>query len=370
MNGGKISSEIKIDLRGDSGDLLRVYIDVYDCSLSRKWLPALELLLQDRYLLEKNYCFLGWHLSARNGEFILQQINQSISAINRAELGYTIDDWFDLDNSLIPGAAEWDRPGQLPDQDKMNRLHRYFEDLQGQWGAISEFAAKADAETKWHIRQLNLLCHEFENWALSNRKAIVAPEWRRPSQIMCWLNAPRFTLDREDLDLFGIETLNRSTGGVYVGVNKGVGKHHFEVFMDEGKNIDHLVTSTLSSHVVAAGDFDIEWGKDPATFEWQQQNLQRFREWLITNGFDPADPYLTIGHPKVAQVDLMRSFGTTDLDEIWNHLNAHLDVFAIHTENVSAEFPYRWQDHDFVQNQIAAIFEKDRSHAMVEKYHR
>jgi len=36
--------------------------------------------------------------------------------------------------------------------------------------------------------------------------------------------------------LFGVETMNRSLGGVYVGVNKAVGKHHWEVFNDEGRD--------------------------------------------------------------------------------------------------------------------------------------
>jgi hypothetical protein len=81
-----------------------------------------------------------------------------------------------------------------------------------------------------------LLCHEFESWQLSYRKKLTAPEWIRPSQLMCWLNAPRFTLEEEDYELFGIDTINRPLGGVFVGVNKAVGKHHYEVFQDEGRN--------------------------------------------------------------------------------------------------------------------------------------
>jgi hypothetical protein len=70
---------------------------------------------------------------------------------------------------------------------RMNQLHRYFEDLQGSATAISAHYNQADAETRWHIRQLNLLCHEIESLVLSLRKAREAPEWRRPSQLMCWI---------------------------------------------------------------------------------------------------------------------------------------------------------------------------------------
>ena len=37
-------------------DDLTVYINVYDNSLSRKWLTALNHLIENQYHLEKNYC--------------------------------------------------------------------------------------------------------------------------------------------------------------------------------------------------------------------------------------------------------------------------------------------------------------------------
>ena len=240
---------------------------------------------------------------------------------------------------------------------KFNHLHRYFEDLQGVSGAISTYYKWADSTVRWHIRQLNLLCHEFESWALSRRKLMTAPAWQRPSQLMCWLNAPRFVLTEEDYELFGIDTINRSLGGVYVGVNKAVGKHHYEVFCDEGRDsrIHELTTRTLKSQTEAAGDFDIEWANNPGAFPFQIKQLTEFREWLITNGFDPDDPRLTIGHPQVGQVDLRRSFGTEDYQSIWAQLNTRLDVVGIRTSTSQAEYPYSWQDLDYQQQQIQRL---------------
>ena len=293
---------IEIDL-GTPENLKTIYIEISDNSLSRKWLAALNELIKNNYHLEKNYCFFGFADGPRNGSYMIDQINKSIAAINSANLGYTIDDYFTLESSLTP------RHGV--NHDKFNNLHRYFEDLQGVSGAMSPYYTKADSVTRWHIRQLNLLCHEFESWVLSVRKKYTAPEWQRPSQLMCWLTAPRFTLDEEDYELFGVETINRSLGGVYVGVNKAVGKHHWEVFNDEGRDsrIGELTTSTLRSQTEAAGDFDIEWANDPGSFPWQIKQLKEFREWLVANGFDPEDKSLTIGHPQIGQVDLVRSFG-------------------------------------------------------------
>lgn len=339
---------VEIDL-GTPDNQLTVYIDVHSNSLSRKWLAALNDLIKNNYHLEKNYCFLGFPDAKRNGAYIINQINDSIAEINSANIGYVIDDVFTLENTI--------------DQDlklihtKFNQLHKYFEDLQGVSGRISSFYTKSDPATKWHIRQLNLLCHEFESWALSWRKKHTAPEWVRPSQLMCWLNAPRFVLDEQDYELFGIDTINRPLGGVFVGVNKAVGKHHYEVFCDEGRDsrVDELVTTTLKSQTEAAGDFDIEWANNPGTFPWQIKQLAEFREWLTINNFDPEDKSLTIGHPQVAQIDLIRTFGTEEYSTIWNQLNTRLNVHAIRTSTASAVYEYHWSDHNYKDQQITCL---------------
>jgi len=346
-----LNKQIIITLRSSrTGSLLPVYIDVYNNSLSSKWLAALKDLIKNEKHLEKNYCWLGWPESHRTAEYICQAINTSIGAVNGADLGYRIDcDAYTVESVIQPDLDI--------DHERMNQLHRWFEDLQGVSGAMSLYYNKANADTRWHIRQLNLLCHELESLVLSMRKAVQAPEWRRPSQLMCWLNAPRFELEPEDFDLFGVDTLNRQLGGVYVGVNKAVGKAHWEVFTDEGRDsrLGELTSSTLRSQTLAAGDFDIEWARDPGAYEWQQKNLAEFREWLIVNGFDPEDPGLTIGHPKVAQVDLIKSFGTVDYNTIWAQIAQHLDVYKIQIGNVEATYTYNWTDADYPARQIKEL---------------
>ena len=342
--------QIQINLISATGHVLPVYIDVYDNSLSRKWLHSLNHLIKNNYHLEKNYCFFGFVESKRDAQYIIDQINKSILVINQANIGYTIDDQFTVENTI-------NKDGRLY-QDKLNQLHRYFEDLQGVSGGMSQHWLNANPEIKWHIRQLNLLCHEYESLVLSMNKAITAPAWRRPSQLMCWLNAPRFVLDTADYELFGIETINRSLGGVYVGVNKAVGKHHWEVFQDEGvngKNIDQLTTSAMRSQTEAAGDFDIEWANNPGAYEWQIKHLAQFKQWLIDNGFDPNDKMLTIGHPQVGQTDLTRSFNTTDFNAIWAQLGTHLNVHEIITNEARVIYNYNWSDADYMQQQISRI---------------
>jgi hypothetical protein len=344
----KLLDQIEIDI-GMPDNLLTVYVDVWDNSLSRKWLTALNHLIAEQYHLEKNYCWFGFPDAKRDGSYMCQQINNSIAEINAANLGYCIDDVFTLENTI-------DTDLKLI-HDKFNQLHRYFEDLQGVSGAMSPYYNRANATARWHIRQLNLLCHEFESWALSLRKKHTAPEWQRPSQLMCWLSAPRFVLDEQDYELFGIDTINRSLGGVFVGVNKAVGKHHWEVFQDEGRDsrIGELTTSSLKPQTEAAGDFDIEWANNPGTFPWQIKQLAEFQTWLLDNNFDPNDKTLTIGHPQIGQVDLTRSFGTDDYRDIWPKLEARLNIWSIRTSGAQATYPYLWSDSDYMQQQVARL---------------
>lgn len=353
MTGGTVLEQIKIEYRNiDNNDIYPVYIDIFDNSLSHKWLKALNDILKNNLVLEKNYCFMGWIENQRNGEYILNQVNQTIHAINEADIGYTINDHFSLDDTITDDAS-----GRRLIHDRMNNLHRYFEDTQGVSGAISDIALRASPLIKWHIRQLNLLCHEFESWALSYRKELTAPEWRCPSQLMCWLHAPRFILEKSDYDCFGVETLNRPHGAVYVGVNKAVGKHHWEVFKDEGRDsrIDELVTTTLRSQTEAAGDFDIEWGRSAEKIESRKRELSEFKEWLIANEFDPEDKSLTIGHPMIGKVNFDKSFRSSDPQNTWQVLGNYLDVFSVSTSDNKAIYNYHWSDKDYVQRQVEVI---------------
>jgi len=157
----KYLDRIEILLWDKDENPTHIYIDVFDNSLSRKWLAALNQLIENNYHLEKNYCWLGWTESARTAEFLCTQINRSINAINSSSLDYRIQNFFSPANVIQQDLDI--------NHDRMNQLHLYFEDLQGTAGAMSPHYDRADDYTRWHIRQLNLLCHELErfNWRSS-----------------------------------------------------------------------------------------------------------------------------------------------------------------------------------------------------------
>ena len=358
--------EIEIVLRNpsDKSNTLSYYIDVEDTDFNRRWLELLNHNLKNKAHLEKNYCWLGWADSPRDADYICRQINNAIWQINRfnsanhwAVAGlkpYHIDDHFSPDLVIQSGEVGIDKPGLRLNHDPMNRLHRYFEDLQGETWNISPYYKLADYDTKWAIRQLNDLCHELESWVLSNRKKTQAPEWQRPSQITTFLNAPRQDLKDEDYELFLKTRYDREFGGVYLHWAQ-VGKTQFEVFRDEhGRDIDDATCSAINSLKFYSGEFDVEWGRDinESNHEWHRKEQTEFRAWLERNGFDWNDPKLSLGHIKIGQVNIEKSFGSADFFEIIKKLSNHLDIYQIKTDSVTGTFDYVWSDDNYKQMQI------------------
>lgn len=353
--------QITVTLRSKTNDTFNVYIDIFDNSLARKWLTSLNYLVKNGYHLEKNYHWMGF--SDRDLLLICNKINASLSAIrlfNWESVGltpYAITEYFTIDNTITKGEVGYELPGARVVHEKFNILHRYFEDLQGQAGNISPYYKNASPEMRWHIRQLNLLCHEFESRALSYRKEICAPDWAQYNQLFCFLNTPTFNLDPQtDFSAFGLDTLIRRQGDVFMGINKSVGKSHWEVFKDEGDvSLDELTTSALISQWQGSGDFDISWSQSSQGRPWLQDEINMFVAWLVKNGFDLEDPSLTLGHPRVATVDLEKSFNSTDFKVVQDIIKQHLDVYKIRTGDQELTLDYRWSDPEYDQLQIKLL---------------
>ena len=354
-------------------DCIEVYFDIDTSDFASRWKNELKKLLSNKAHLEKNYCFMGFTESPRNIDYLCNEINEAIFQINRfnsynkwqiAGLApYKIEDRFDRetvmhDENLPVGKAvngdEMATPGCRLKHDAMNRLHRYFEDLQGEAWGLSNYYKVADSTTKYAIRQLNDLCHELESYVLSYRKSKFEPEWQRPSQINTWLQAPRSNLSDHDYKLFLENKFDRTCGGVYLHWAQ-IGKTHIEVFRDEdGKDVDDVVCSSISALKYYSGEFDVEWGKDITehTAPWLAQEQSEFKAWLQRNGFDETDPKLALGFIKIGQCNLMKSFGTIDPIKIWSILAKHLDVYKITIDDVTNTFDYVWSQPNFKQKQI------------------
>lgn len=343
---------IKVVLRNplDYQDQVDYTIVPNDTELARDWVTALKSLLQSGNLLEKNFCFMGFPKTARTLDYLCNELNQHVKTINEFFTDYHIAETFSPDNVVGFDYAE----GGV-NHEVMNLLHNHFERLQGTVWNLSDWYKRADYETKYAIRQLNNICHEMENLILSQRKLTTSPYWVRPSQITTFLQAQRYELKDEHRQGFLTNGYDRILGGVYMHWTQ-IGKTLYEVFRDEhAPELTATVCEAITELRYYSGEFDVEWGNDivlGGPHPWHNKEQAEFREWLVNNGRDPADPKLSLGYLPLGQIDLTGSFGTTDYKTIWDTLGSHLDIHRIEVDGVSADFDYCWSDTTYKQMQI------------------
>jgi hypothetical protein len=332
-------------------DTLDYIIDVYDTPMGHRWYTALQDILQRNLYLEKNFCFLGFPDSPRDLDYICRELTLARNQINR---------FFDPDDYHIYETYYPDvlRTGLNPNQSVMNKLHNHFEHLQGTVWELSDYYKRADYETKFAIRQLNNLCHEAESLMLSQRKKATQPEWVRPSQITTFLNAPRLEFPDEFKQPFSPSRYDRRFGEVYLHWTQ-IGKTLFEVFSDEGPvKMDQATCDAITHLRYYSGEFDIEWAQDVCfngPHPWHTRKLSGFEQWLRDNNIDPTDIQYNFGYHAVAQVNLEKSFGTTDYQSVWPILSRYLDISSIQAGDVKASYPYTWTDPDYYQQQIERL---------------
>jgi ribonucleotide reductase beta subunit family protein with ferritin-like domain len=373
MRGTNLST-VKVTLRNpvDKTETWDYWIIPDNHQLAQDWVAALKELLQSGRPLEKNYCFMGFPETARDLNYLCNELNQYIRQINffnRKKIwqdaglsSYIIEDYFTPDvvrfDNDYPIGWDDENLGLSVKHEVMNRLHNHFERLQGVAWNLSEYYKLADYETKYAIRQLNNICHEIETLILSQRKQAVLPDWVRPSQITTFLQAQRYELTPEHRQLFLTNGYDREFGRVYMHWTQ-VGKTLFEVFRDEHAPV---LTDTICEAITElkyySGEFDIEWGNNVTYgngMPWHDQEQDRFQQWLRDNNRDPADVNLSLGYLPIGRVDLIRSFGTDNPIEIRKILGKYLDIYQIEVNGTCGQFDYCWSDDDYQQQQIDSM---------------
>jgi hypothetical protein len=220
---------------------------------------------------------------------------------------------------------------------------------------LSEYYKLADYATKYSIRQLNNLCHEIENYVLSQRKSVLEPEWVRSSQITTFLQCKRYDLTDEHRRLFNVNSYDRRFGHVYMHWTQ-IGKTLFEVFNDEhAPKLTDTVCEAINELRFYSGEFDIEWGNDivyGVDHPWHNEKQDAFRAWLIDNNLDPLDTKLSLGYLPLGYIDTQSNFGTDDPIKIRNLLGDYLDIYKIEINGLTGIFDYCWNDRDHIEQQI------------------
>jgi hypothetical protein len=376
-----LQDQIKITLSGTKE--LTYTIRLYDHPFVQRWLESFKSILQNKLILEKNYCFIGFANSKRNLQFLCDELNSVVWQINRfnafnhwqvaglkpypIEKRFSPEDFMYDETLPIGKAVNGDKsitPGCRLKHETCNELHRYFEDLQGQAWNLSKYYYIADDATKYAIRQLNNLCHEIEGWVNAYRKSKFEPEWIRPSQITTFLHAPRKPLQTTDYDLFIKNRYDRELGGVYLHWSQ-VGKTLYEVWRDHDEAVGE---GGINHQQLYSGEFDIEWGQTVTdAHDFKKEETDQFKSWLEKNGFDWNDPQLALGYIKLGQVDLVTSFGTDRFTDIYKQMIDCLNIDRIEligSTNITTEYKYTLSDTNWKELQIEELRKGYESHSL------
>ena len=352
-------------------DDLAYTIEVYDTPLANRWINALQDNLEQKRILEKNFCFLGFADSRRDLNYLVRELNKSIAQINSFSFNpkyeyihrFSPDD-FQYSSRLPIGKAvngdESVTPGKRLKHESCNLLHRYFEELQGSAWKLSDYYLQADPDTKYAIRQLNNICHEIESWVHADRKKAFEPEWMRPSQITTYLNAPRYDLHDSDFELFKQNRYDRELGGVYLHWSQ-VGKTLYEVFRDEhAPKMTEALCSEINHQKYYSGEFDVEWGKTITEdlHEFKKEEMDPYRKWLADNGYDWEDPKLSLGYIKLGQINLRKTFGDKSVVDIHEAMSKNLNIKSIKIvgkNTVACDYPYTLDSDDWKMIQMEGL---------------
>lgn len=193
-------------------------------------------------------------------------------------------------NDCIQSINEWRefipyKLGIPVNQEILNKLHKYFEDMRGGTLSPAEFWKEAPENIKRCITDYNVLIHRLED--INNEPRIV----------ITFKNRLRHLLSDIDYDYF---STNRNFGEVYVNYCE-VGKPLWDVFKD---NDDVVGDDNIRPLKYYSADMSISFGTSSMNSRMHlfDQWWHRNENFLNSLGFHRGDKKLAIGHLPVAKM--------------------------------------------------------------------
>lgn len=325
-----------------------LYIKLKEHPLVKKWIQAnIDNFLGENNLskdkeLEKSYCFHGhkWNSASRSLSVLCEEMNFAISIVNQEmnPLGYPyIDLHFSLDK------LEGDEYRNM-----MNEIHHHFEKLIGQVWDVSDWFKMTEGNilSHWAITQLNNICHEIEMKMEKNDFGYIFLSYNGYHQPNSFV---RQELSKEDYTCFETKTI---CWGDLTAYYSQLGKTHQEAYND---NDDYIAKDNISNIRYITGESICNLVmREPNTAEVGMDPL--FKEWLIKNGWDPADKTLGLGTCILGSVDLEKySYDWEELDTIIKEYDNVIEVGFLEDDTIvySKRYESTWQEQ---RNYILAPF--------------
>lgn len=284
--------QFKLTLKNNI-DTKDLYFDIHDTSIASRWAREID----KNYPFFETTRFSNWPAGGKNDYTFINALNTQISIVNEyktntveTEVAYPVD------------------------QDNLNYLHTFFEQLRGQELTATDFFNHAPDHVKKAISDFNVIIHEYEHYQFNQTHAGDHPY---ATVVGTYTNRPRLKLFEDDYNLF---TFKWVFGTVYINYCE-VGKPILDVFKDK----DTQVTNILPLDYYSA-DFQIKFG--PSTLDAvYQQRYQEIHKWIANQNFSFKN--LSLGLIPVANLNIIDSgFKNYSEIEIINSISLYQEIKA------------------------------------------
>ena len=260
-----------------SNSTLELVFDILDTSIAERWAEEIA----KNYPLNETERFKNFPNNGKDTEFFIKKLQDRVDIVNNYK-----------PNTISHKVAV--------DQEILNYLHRFFENLRGHIEQGTEFFNSAPSHVQNAIEEFNVYIHELESHY--NNKD-------NPEIICTYKNRPRIELLEEDYNQFKVKS---EFGTVYINYCE-VGKTLIDVFKDQDQHISRSNIRPLNHY---SADFIVRFYKEKPD-EFYEQGLKKFYEWYNKQNFNFK--HLSLGYIPVAKLNLQESKleGQT-VDEIIN----------------------------------------------------
>lgn len=246
---------------GDSESVNLVF-DIENTDIAHRWAEEIS----KNYPLHEIDRFKGF--GGKDINYYIENIKKQIDTVNNYSPGT-------ISNTVVA------------DQDTLNYLHTFFENLRGESSIGTNFYNASPANVKNAIDRFNVLIHELEHLTRDS----LYPE------LVCTYQSPRHLLEDSDYDLF---TFKWEFGCVYINYCE-VGKPLLDVFKDQDTVVGHDNVRPLKYY---KADFAIKFG--PSTpDDVYNYRLSQFNNWY--ESYPLKFDKLSLGMIPVAKINFSDS---------------------------------------------------------------
>lgn len=262
-----------------------IVFDLLDTDISYRWAAEID----KNYQLFETNRFKGWPNNGKNLEYFYKNLQKQINIVN----------------NYRPNTINFQEEFN---QDTLNYLHKFFEELRGHAIDGTVFFNNAPEDVKNAIIKFNVLIHECEHFIRDKDN---------PTIVGTYKNRPRYDLEKNDYKLF---TFQWKFGYVYINYCE-VGKPLLDVFKDNDSIIGKDNIRPLKYY---SADFMIKFGID-TPLDIYENRLKQFYKWLENQNHNFDE--LSLGLIPVAKLNIVDSnFKNYSHLEIINNISSYLEI--------------------------------------------